>query len=119
MFKGCFDLKLKASDDGKKSIFYSATGGMYEGCGQICDILPVENPGFDGSELPVRQMPMREIPTKGTIMSKKMLKTSAEGRRCEFPHCEQRLSIYNHEIYCRVHLREMSEKDEIKHRHYA
>ena len=92
---------------------------MYEGCWQICDILSVEYSCFDGSELPARQTLVRGIPAKGTIMPKKMLKTSAEGRRCQFPHCQQRLSIYNHEAYCRVHLQQMSEKKEIKHRHYA
>ncbi|MHC4858287.1 MAG: hypothetical protein ACYTBY_11070 [Planctomycetota bacterium] len=35
----------------------------------------------------------------------KALKTSAEGRICKMPSCHQLLSIYNHELYCRVHLR--------------
>jgi hypothetical protein len=33
----------------------------------------------------------------------KTLKTSAEGRKCEFPHCKRLLSIYNHEPYCHIH----------------
>lgn len=33
----------------------------------------------------------------------KMLKTSAENRKCMFPNCIQTLSIYNHEPYCHVH----------------
>jgi len=36
-------------------------------------------------------------------MGKKMLKTSAEGRKCMFPHCTNILSIYNHEAYCHIH----------------
>jgi len=34
----------------------------------------------------------------------KKLKTSAEGRRCEFPNCDRLLSIYNHQSLCRIHL---------------
>lgn len=34
---------------------------------------------------------------------KKMLKTSPDGRICSFPGCNCVLSIYNHEILCRVH----------------
>ncbi|MGB2862235.1 MAG: hypothetical protein WBC05_02825 [Sedimentisphaerales bacterium] len=33
----------------------------------------------------------------------KTLKTSANDRKCAFPHCKRLLSIYNHEAYCRVH----------------
>lgn len=33
----------------------------------------------------------------------KMLKTSAEGRKCMYPNCKQILSIYNHEEYCHIH----------------
>ncbi|MBN2591237.1 MAG: hypothetical protein JXA96_15340 [Sedimentisphaerales bacterium] len=33
----------------------------------------------------------------------KTLKTSAEGRKCNFPNCNRLLSIYNHESYCHVH----------------
>ena len=36
-------------------------------------------------------------------MGKKMLKISAEGRKCMFPHCTNILSIYNHEAYCHIH----------------
>jgi len=34
---------------------------------------------------------------------KKMLKTSAEGRKCIFPNCTRILSIYNHKDYCNIH----------------
>ena len=34
---------------------------------------------------------------------KKTLKTSSEGRKCAFPGCECILSIYNHEVLCRIH----------------
>lgn len=34
----------------------------------------------------------------------KMLKTSAENRKCLFPGCNHTLSIYNHEDYCHIHL---------------
>ncbi len=40
----------------------------------------------------------------------KMLKTSAKGRKCMFPHCNRTLSIYNHEDYCHVHLDQMIER---------
>jgi len=46
----------------------------------------------------------------------KMLKTSAEGRKCMFPHCNRILSIYNHEAYCHRHLDQMikeQKKDKI------
>ena len=33
----------------------------------------------------------------------KVLKTSAEGRKCTFPNCNRLLSIYNHESYCHIH----------------
>lgn len=33
----------------------------------------------------------------------KIMKTSAEGRRCKYPNCNRLLSIYNHQLYCRVH----------------
>ena len=33
----------------------------------------------------------------------KVLKTSAEGRKCTFPNCNRLLSIYNHEPFCHVH----------------
>lgn len=38
----------------------------------------------------------------------KMLKTSAEGRKCKYPHCTVILSIYNHEEYCRIHREQMA-----------
>lgn len=40
----------------------------------------------------------------------KKLKTSAEGRRCQFSNCHRLLSIYNHESYCRVHLQEIQKR---------
>ncbi|MHC4726855.1 MAG: hypothetical protein ACYS17_06445 [Planctomycetota bacterium] len=39
----------------------------------------------------------------------KKLKTSANNRKCAFPHCEHHLSIYNHEAYCHVHREQMHE----------
>ncbi|MFA4992017.1 MAG: hypothetical protein WC569_05515 [Candidatus Omnitrophota bacterium] len=36
----------------------------------------------------------------------KKIKTSSGGRRCKFPGCRQILSIYNHESFCFVHLRQ-------------
>jgi hypothetical protein len=33
----------------------------------------------------------------------KMLKTSADNRKCIFPNCTHILSIYNHDEYCHVH----------------
>ncbi len=41
----------------------------------------------------------------------KALKTSAEGRKCKFPHCKCILSIYNHEDYCHVHWDKMSQQE--------
>ena len=40
----------------------------------------------------------------------KRLKTSADGRKCEFPQCKQVLSIYNHEAYCHVHRGEATQE---------
>ena len=34
---------------------------------------------------------------------KKPLKTSPDGRKCSFPGCKCVLSIYNHEVICRIH----------------
>jgi hypothetical protein len=36
----------------------------------------------------------------------KKVRTSCKGRKCKFPHCKQTLNIYNHEIYCHLHLRQ-------------
>jgi hypothetical protein len=47
-------------------------------------------------------------------MGKKMLKTSADGRKCMFPGCTHTLSIYNHEAYCHVHRDLMSERQKLK-----
>jgi hypothetical protein len=47
-------------------------------------------------------------------MAKKILKTSSEDRSCQFPQCGRRLSIYNHEAYCRIHLEKMSEQSKPK-----
>ena len=33
----------------------------------------------------------------------KILKTSADNRKCMFPNCTHILSIYNHETYCHIH----------------
>jgi len=34
----------------------------------------------------------------------KKVKTSQKGRKCRYPHCKHILSVYNHELYCHVHL---------------
>lgn len=34
----------------------------------------------------------------------KKIRTSHKGRICKFPHCKRILSIYNHEVYCHIHL---------------
>jgi len=34
---------------------------------------------------------------------KKPLKTSTDDRKCSFPGCKCILSIYNHDVFCRVH----------------
>ena len=34
----------------------------------------------------------------------KKVKTSAKGRVCRCRNCHNILSIYNHELYCHVHL---------------
>jgi hypothetical protein len=44
----------------------------------------------------------------------KIVKTSAEGRKCQFPDCNRTLSIYNHERYCHSHLYMMSEEEKIR-----
>jgi hypothetical protein len=40
----------------------------------------------------------------------KLLKTSAEGRKCMFLNCKRILSIYNHEAYCHAHRNQKSDK---------
>ncbi|MHC4112048.1 MAG: hypothetical protein ACYSUY_13320 [Planctomycetota bacterium] len=44
----------------------------------------------------------------------KQLKTSADGRKCTFPHCKNLLSIYNHEPYCHIHRDQMAQKQRRK-----
>jgi hypothetical protein len=44
----------------------------------------------------------------------KMLKTSAEGRKCTFPRCTHILSIYNHEAYCHIHLDQVPQEQKPK-----
>ena len=44
----------------------------------------------------------------------KVLKTSAEGRKCLYPHCTHILSIYNHEAYCHIHRNLMSDEQRLK-----
>ncbi|MBN1795756.1 MAG: hypothetical protein JW804_03705 [Sedimentisphaerales bacterium] len=46
----------------------------------------------------------------------KMLKTSADNRKCAFPNCTQTLSIYNHEAYCHIHRGQMPKDKEEKPR---
>lgn len=49
---------------------------------------------------------------------KKTLKTSADDRRCKFPGCDRLLSIYNHQLYCRVHLEQIpAEKKQQVYKH--
>jgi hypothetical protein len=43
----------------------------------------------------------------------KAMKISAEGRKCSFPNCNRRLSVFNHEAYCHSHLYQMSEEKKI------
>lgn len=45
----------------------------------------------------------------------KLLKTFAEGRRCQHPGCNRLLSIYNQGPYCRVHQEEQAEARYQKH----
>ncbi|HUV40741.1 MAG TPA: hypothetical protein VMW23_03005 [Sedimentisphaerales bacterium] len=45
---------------------------------------------------------------------KKMLKTSAEGRKCMFPQCTRILSIYNHKDYCHIHLDQIPQEQKPK-----
>jgi hypothetical protein len=45
----------------------------------------------------------------------KILKTSPEGRKCAYPNCTRRLSIYNHEANCHLHLDEVLEKQKPKY----
>jgi hypothetical protein len=49
----------------------------------------------------------------------KELKTSVDGRKCKFPHCEHILSIYNHEDYCHLHRDQAAQerKRKIPYRH--
>ena len=43
---------------------------------------------------------------------KKLLKTSPDGRKCEFPGCKCILSIYNHEAFCRVHREKVLQEEQ-------
>jgi hypothetical protein len=44
----------------------------------------------------------------------KILKTSANDRKCTFPHCKHILSIYNHETYCHIHREQVSQGQKLK-----
>jgi len=44
----------------------------------------------------------------------KKIRTSGKGRQCKYPHCKQILNIYNHEIYCHVHLGKVDLKEKTK-----
>ncbi len=44
----------------------------------------------------------------------KMLKTSADNRKCMFPNCTRTLSIYNHEAYCHIHRHQMPQLQKSK-----
>ena len=88
---------------------------MFSMFGQICGILELYKvPVSTLSEVPVWQIRMKGVPMK------KALKTSAEGRRCEYPDCQQVLSIYNHQTYCRVHQEKVFSRERYKHyKHFA
>ena len=86
---------------------------MLDGFWQICGIINIEISGLDASEVPVRQIPGWQIHAKG-VPVEKALKTSAEGRRCNYPDCHRLLSIYNHQTYCRVHQEQAASKEKNK-----
>jgi len=44
----------------------------------------------------------------------KKVRTSSKGRQCKYRRCKQILSIYNHELYCHVHLGKVDFKDKIR-----
>ena len=44
----------------------------------------------------------------------KKVKTSADGRKCASPHCNNILSIYNHEPYCHIHREKKAQKELVK-----
>jgi len=44
----------------------------------------------------------------------KKVKTSADGRKCAFPLCNNILSIYNHEPYCHIHREKKAHKELVK-----
>jgi hypothetical protein len=48
----------------------------------------------------------------------KVLKTSAEGRKCQYQNCTQTLSIYNHEAYCHIHQNQISEEQRLKNPYF-
>jgi hypothetical protein len=51
---------------------------------------------------------------------KKLLKTSAEGRICKYPNCRQVLSIYNHQVHCRIHQEKMRVEAKIEpYKHFS
>ena len=57
--------------------------------------------GCRGRQLTFTPFLFGDIPIGVTM--KKPLKTSAQGRKCMFPHCTHILSIYNHKAYCHIH----------------
>jgi len=44
----------------------------------------------------------------------KILKTSAEGRKCAFLNCTHILSIYNHTAYCHLHEDKIPQYEQLK-----
>jgi len=50
---------------------------------------------------------------------KKPLKTSPKDRECAFPGCKCILSIYNHDVLCRVHNDKEMYNQKIKHYHHV
>ncbi len=41
-------------------------------------------------------------------MANKKIATSYKGRRCKYEACVRVLSIYNHNVYCNIHVNKMS-----------
>ncbi len=44
----------------------------------------------------------------------KILRTSADGRKCIYPQCKCTLSIYNHGVYCHIHQAQMPQEQKPK-----
>ena len=44
----------------------------------------------------------------------KATRVSYKGRKCKFSRCKHILSIYNHELYCHIHLVQMTADEKYK-----